>query len=375
MSKHYKVFRFRLVPSKIQERLLNSFAGARRFIWNWGLARKTDHYKETMESLSYADLSFELTSLKWKEGMGWLRDVEPQSLNQSLRDLSQAFINFTKKRSKFPRFKSRKRDLLRFRIIQQVRIVSSKLLVPKIGLIKLRQSQTVDLPIKSATFKRSPTGKWYVSLLTEFEMPDVPLPSPEPNKVVGIDLGLTDFTVLSDDTISVPTPKFYRKSQRKLKRAQQSFSRTQKGSKRRDKARKKLAIIHEKISNKRGDFLHKLTTDLVRKYDAICIEDLNIRGLARTKLAKSFTDASFGEFKRQLTYKCQWNRKHLLVIDRFFPSTKMCHVCGELNQTLTLSDLTWFCLHCESEHNRDKNAAINIRDEGLQMLAAGHAES
>jgi putative transposase len=213
-----------------------------------------------------------------------------------------------------------------------------------------------------------------VSLNTSFEMPDVPLPPPEPALVMGLDLGLKDFVVFSDGRDPIPPPKFYRKAQRKLRRAQKAVSRRQDGSKRKAKARAKVARIHCKTADKRADFLHKLTTELVRDHDGLCIEDLSLKGLVRTKLAKSFSDAACGEFRRQLEYKSLWNRKHLVVIGRFFPSTKTCNACGRVNDALTLKDRHWVC-ECGVEQDRDKNAARNIRDEGLRILAAGHAES
>jgi putative transposase len=203
-------------------------------------------------------------------------------------------------------------------------------------------------------------------------MPDVPLSAPDSARVVGIDLGLKDFATLTDAP-PVPAPRFFRKGQRKLRKAQRSLSRREPGSNRRGKAKIRVARTHQKIANKRGDFLHKLTTKLVAEHDGICIEDLSLKGLVRTKLAKSFTDASLGEFRRQLEYKSVWNRKHLAVIDRWFPSSRMCRDCKAINATLTLSDRKWACV-CGAVHDRDPNAANNIKDEGLRILAAGHAE-
>ena len=204
-------------------------------------------------------------------------------------------------------------------------------------------------------------------------MPDVALPAPDLAKVLGIDLGLNSFAVFTD-AAPIPAPRFDRKGQQKTRKAQRVLSRRKRGSKRRDKARAKLARIHQKIAHQRADFLHKLTTDIVKNHDGICIEDLCIKGLARTKLAQSFTDAAMGELRRQLEYKCLWNRKHLIVIDRYYPSSKRCNACGAINATLTLSDRHWVC-QCGAVHDRDDNASDNIRDEGLRMLAAGQAES
>jgi putative transposase len=375
MSQHRKVYRFRMRPTMAQEQSLNRLAGARRFIWNWGLARRREYYKATGKTLSYAKLNKELTDLKRQPGMEWLREADAQSLQEALRDLDRAFANFFTKRARYPKFKSRKRDKARFRIPQRVKVTDSKVYVPKVGHVRIRQSQPIEGPTKSATFRRSADGKWYISLVAEFEIPDVILPAPNPAKIIGIDLGLIDFATLSeDDAKPIPTPRFYRKAQRDLRKAQRTFSRRQKGSRRRAKAKLWVAKIHQKIANQRGDFLHKLTTNLINDHDAVCIEDLNLKGLARTKrLAKSFRDASFGEFKRQLIYKAEWNRRHLIMVNRFFPSSKMCNRCGALNETLTLKDREWDC-DCGAHHKRDFNAACNIRDEGLCILAAGHAE-
>jgi putative transposase len=370
VAKHRKVYRFRMKPTKAQAHALNRMAGARRWIWNWGLARKQEHFKATGETLRYVDLNGELTDLKRQPGMEWLREADSQSLQEALRDLDRAFVNFFEKRARFPKFKSKKRDRARFRIPQRVKLADGKVYVPKVGHVRVRQSQDVSEPTNSATFRREADGHWYVSLVVEFEMPDIALPAPDPEKVAGIDLGLIDFATLSDGSNPIHTPKFDRKAQRDLRRAQRTLSRRKKGSKRKAKARVKVARVHQKIANQRSDFLHKLTADLVATHDGLCIEDLSVRGLARTKLAKSFTDASFGEFRRQLEYKCEWNRKHIVVVDRFFPSSKMCNACGALNDALTLSDREWDC-DCGAHHKRDFLAACNIRDEGLRMLAVG----
>lgn len=360
-------------PTRSQEQSLNRQAGARRWVWNWGLARWKEVYAATGKSICLKQLSSELTALKQKPETAWLQEADSQLLQQVLKDLHRAFINFFEKRARYPRFKSRKRDPLRFRIPQRVQLADGKVYVPKVGKVRIRQSQTVEETTRSATFRRGADGKWYISLTVCFDMPDVPLPPPDPARVVGIDLGLNDFATVTDAR-SIPTPKFFRKGQRKLRKAQRVLCRRKPASQRKAKARLRVARIHQKIANQRGDFLHKLTTKLASGHDGLCIEDLSLRGLAKTKLAKSFADASMGEFRRQLTYKCQWHHKHLAVIDRFFPSPKMCGNCGEINEHLSLSDRIWTCGGCGTVHDRDKNAATNIRDEGLRLLAAGQTE-
>jgi putative transposase len=368
-----KAYRFRMEPTETQELALKRLAGARRFVWNWALRRWKDHYEATGKSIGFKQLSAELTALKQQPETAWLREVIAQALQQALNDLHRAFINFFEGRARYPKFKSRKRDPLRFRLPQRVKVADGKVYVPKAGWVRIRQSQPVTEATKSATFRRAADGHWFVSLVAEFEMSDVVLPTPDPARVVGVDLGLKDFAVISDGE-RIPGPKFFRNGQRELRRAQRVLSRRKRGSNRRAKAKAKVALIHQKIASRRGDFLHKLSTDLIRSHDGICIEDLCIRGLVRTKLAKSVADASMGEFRRLLTYKAVWNRKHLAVIDRFYPSSRLCRSCGAINATLTLSERWWTC-GCGMVHDRDLSAAINIRDEGLRMLAVGHTES
>ncbi|MGZ3300688.1 MAG: RNA-guided endonuclease TnpB family protein [Isosphaeraceae bacterium] len=372
MATHRKVYRFRMRPTRSQEQSLNRLAGARRWVWNWGLARWKETYAATGKSISLKQLSAELTALKEKPETAWLKEADSQSLQQVLNDLHRAFTNFFEKRARYPRFKSKKRDPARFRIPQRVKIADGKVYVPKVGQVRIRQSRPVEEKTKSATFRRSADGKWYVSLTVEFDMPDIPLPAADPAKVVGIDLGLKAFATITGRE-PIPSPQFFRKGQRKLRKAQRVLSRRKPGSKRRARAKVVVARVQRRIANQRGDFLHKLTTQLVNDNDGICIEDLSLKGLARTKLAKSFTDASMGEFRRQLTYKSEWNRKHLVVIDRFFPSSRLCRGCGAVNGELTLSDRHWVC-RCGMVHDRDGSAAINIRDEGLRILAEGHSD-
>lgn len=374
MTIHRKVYRFQLRPTAAQTEQLYSMAGAKRFVFNWALARRKDHYAKHGEGLSAKVLSTELTALKKASDTEWLKGVDSQLLQQALKDVDRAFVNFFEKRSQFPRFKSKRRETPSFRIPQRVKVEGGKVYVPKIGWVKLRQSQKVDCPTKSATFKRDATGRWYVTLTAELEMPDVPLQAADPEQVIGVDLGLKDLAVLSMGERIAP-PKHYRLLERRLAKAQRRLSRRKKGSKNRDKARLAVAKVHQKVRNQRNDFLHKLTTSLVCQHDGLCIEDLSLKGMARTKLSKSVLDAALGEFRRQLEYKSVWHRKHLAVIDRWFPSSKLHMGCGALNDALTLSDRTWLC-GCGEVVDRDLNAAQNIRAEGLRMLeAAGQTDS
>jgi putative transposase len=231
--------------------------------------------------------------------------MDSQLLQQVLADLQRAYVNFFERRARYPRFKSRKRDTARFRIPQRVRVVGTSVQVPKVGRVRLRLSQPVHRPTKSATFKQDACGHWHVSLVAETPVPLAALPLPDPAQTVGLDLGLGDVVVPSDGP-RIPAPRFYRRAQRKLRRAQRVHSRRQKGSRNKARARSKVARVHQRIANQRAHFCHDLTTKLIRKHQAVCIEDLNVRGLARTKLALSFYDAALGQIRRQLLYKGPW---------------------------------------------------------------------
>ncbi len=348
------------------------WAGARRFVYNWALDRRIAHYQETGKSLRRTKLCAELTVLKRQPETAWLRDMHAQSLQQAIHDLDKAFQNFFGKRAKFPRFRSKKRDRPTFRLPAEVRVAEGKLYVPKIGLVRLVLHRPVAGVVKSATFKQDATGAWYVTLVAHFELPDKTLPPPRPERTVGVDLGLKDLAVLSDGT-RVPAPKHYRRAERTLRRLQRRLSRCTKGSKGRERARQALARQHQKVANQRKDFLHRLSCNLVRRFDAVVIEDLAVSGLAKTKLSKSVYDAGWSDLRFQLTYKARWAGKQLVFVGRFFPSTRLCPVCGTVNPDLTLSDRVWTC-DCGATHDRDLNAACTIRDQGLRLLAVGATE-
>lgn len=375
MSIQHKAYRFRLKPTAEQRHALERMAGSRRFVFNWALESRINHYKKHGETLKLAELSKRLTELKRQPETAWLQEHDSQMLQQALADCDRAYKNFFAKRAGFPKFRSKKHPYQSFRIPQRVKIEDGRCYLPKVGWVRIGQSQDVEGTTKSATFKLDPRGHWHVTLTTEFELPDAPLPPANPERVVGLDLGLKDLVVTSQGERVAP-PKHFRCQERKLARAQRSLSRKRKGSRNRSKARLKVARIHPKIANQRRDHLHKLTTSLVDTHDGICIEDLNVRGLAKTKLAKSVLDAGWGELRRQLDYKCLWNYKHLTAIDRWFPSSKLCHHCGTIHETLSLSDRVWVCAGCGARLDRDLNAAQNIRLQGLLMLdAEGHSES
>jgi putative transposase len=374
-------YRYRLDPTAEQVNRLNQFAGARRFVWNWALGRKRDHFRQTGKMLSYNDLAAELTRLKQQPATAWLRAMDSQSLQQALRDLDSAYQHFFRrarngdKQKGFPKFKSKKTDTPRFRIPQRVVLQDAFVSVPKIGLIKAIVHRSPHGVTKSATFKREACGHWYIGLVTEQQIaPTVDRPVVTH---IGIDVGLKSLAVLSTGE-TIANPRWYRTQTRKLRRAQKALSRKQKGSCNRGKARIVVARLHQKIGNGRKDFLHKLSTDLVLHFDLVSIEDVNVRGLAKTKLSKSVLDAGWSMFRSMLTYKADRNASHLMAIGRFFPSSKTCGACGLVNAALTLADRDWTC-RCGVHHDRDLNAARNIDREGLrlfeQIVAAGYAET
>ncbi|NTV63349.1 MAG: IS200/IS605 family element transposase accessory protein TnpB [Oscillochloris sp.] len=374
-------YRYRLTPTVAQANLLNQFAGARRWVWNWALDRKMAHYRQTGETLGFAALSEELTCLKQQPQTSWLREMDSQSLQQALRDLDSAYQQFFRrvrrgeKRKGFPRFKSRKTDTPRFRIPQRVVLHAEAVSVPKIGLIRAVVHRPLSGVTKGATFKREPDGHWYVCFVSEQQ---VASRTERPVQThVGVDVGLKSLAVCSTGE-TTPNPRWYRTQTRKLRRAQQALSRKLRGSRNRGKARVVVARLHQKIRNQRNDFLHKLSTDLVRHYDLVSIEDLSIRGLAKTKLAKSVLDAGWGMFRAMLEYKADRNDSHVVAVGRFFASSKMCSACGLVNADLALSDRVWTC-PCGVQHGRDLNAARNIDHEGMRLfelrVAAGDAET
>jgi putative transposase len=366
-----RCYRYRLHPTSPQIETLVRWAGCRRWAWNWALRRKQTYYAAMGKSLTYHVLAGELVDLKRQSDTLWLKECHSQVLQQALMDLEAAFVNFFEKRAKYPRFKSRKRTPHSLRFPQNVTIVDDRTVsIPKIGLVRAIVHRPLVGVAKSATVKQDATGAWWVVFVCHIERPDV---APACINPVGIDMGLESFTTLHTGHKVAP-PKFYRRGEKKLKRLARKLSRTQKGSNNRQKARKRLARAHQRIRNQRTDWLHKQARELIRHYDTVCIEDLNVRGLARTKLAKSFTDAAVSTFVQLLGQKAEWHGGRVVKVGRFYASSKTCHHCQH-KTTLMLSDRVWTCRTCSTTHDRDINAAINILHEGLRIVAAGMSET
>lgn len=374
MATEPRVYRYRILPDEEQEVLFRQYAGARRFVYNHFLARRKEYYRATGKTLSFAAMCRELTTLKEKPGTAWLREINGQSLQQAIRDLTRAFTNFFEGRAKFPHFKTKRGARPSFRIPQYLELDGNVLVVPKVGRVPLVLHRPAEGVLKSGTFTQDATGAWYVSLVMEVAVVEGPLLPPDPERAVGVDLGLKDLAVLSDGT-HVPAPKQYRHAEKKLARLQRKLSRAQKDSRNRTKLREQVARLHHRVAVQRREFLHRLSARLVRQFDLISIEDLHVSALAKTKLAKSVHDAGWGMLREFLTYKALRYHKHLVVVDRYFPSTKTCSRCGWKHPGLTLADRVWTCgnVACGVTHNRDENAAVNLRDCGLRLLLAGGA--
>jgi len=358
-----KSFKYRLYPNKAQATLLDKHFGCTRLIFNWALAEKIKAYEKTGESLSRYKLQDQLPEMKRSE-RPWLAEVNAQSLQASLINLDRAFMNFFKHRTKFPRFK-KKNHRQSFQVPQrgQINLEAGKLIIPKfLEGIRCKISRRFEGETKTFTVSKSTTGKYFVSVLVETpdEIPGKPVITEA--GTIGIDVGIKDFCTLSTGE-KVENPKHLRNELSRLKVLQRRASKKKKGSSNRKKAVLKVAKFHEKISNKRNDFLHKLTHRLTNEnqVDSIAVEDLNIAGLMKNHcLAQAISDVSWSEFFRQLEYKCEWRGKNLLKIGRFEPSSRTCNVCGIINQELKLSDRTWLCT-CGAEHDRDVLAAGNIK--------------
>jgi len=362
-----KTYKYKIKPNEEQAVLLNKHFGSIRFVYNHFLNERKREYKTNKQSLTYVDNAKSLTILKKEEDYSWLKEVNSQSLQSSLKNLDGAYNGFFKKRAKFPRFKS-KHTKNSFCVPQFVKLEGDKLIIPKFKEpIKVILHRTFTGKIRQCTLSKTPTNEYFVSILVKTEHKSFE----KTNKQIGIDLGLKDFAITSDGK-KYKNNRYTKKYARKLKQEQQNLSRKQKDSNRYNKQKLKVAKIHKKITNSRNDNLHKVSTELIKNYDIIFLEDLNVKGMIKNhKLAKHIADASWSKFVDMLSYKAEWNDKQVMKIDRFYPSSKTCHNCGYINQNLSLNDRDWICPECGKKLDRDLNAAINILVEGVKNISAG----
>ncbi len=366
-----RAYRFRFYPTAEQENLLRRTMGCVRLVYNKALGVRTKGWYEKQERIGYRQTSSLLTHWKKLEELDFLNEVSCVPLQQCLRHLQTAFTNFWAKRAKYPNFKKKRNGGSAEFTRSAFKWKNNKLFLAKcqepLNIVWSRFFPQECQPSK-VTVKLDPSGRWFVSILVKD--PSIK-PLPKTGKKVGIDVGLTSLITTSDGE-KVANPKYLKRLYKKLRRKQKELSRKTKGSNNRYKACLQLAKVHAQIKDARNDFLHKLTTKLVRENDLIAIEDLAIANMVKNhKLAKSISDASWGEFNRQLEYKCQWYGKELIKIDRYFPSSKRCGNCGHIVDKLPLNVREWECPQCGTKHDRDINASVNILAAGLAVSVCG----
>ncbi|ACK72875.1 transposase, IS605 OrfB family [Gloeothece citriformis PCC 7424] len=349
-----KAYRFRLYPNQEQQAFLAKCFGCSRFVYNHFLRVTTDVYAESKKHFRYKEWARLLVQLK-KE-FQWLAEVNSQSLQQTLKDLESAFTRFFKKLAKFPRFKKRL-SRQSFRVPQHFSVTSDgKLKLPKMNTIKMVVHREIEGTLKNVTISKTPSGKYYASIVTETEIYKAPLTGEK----IGLDLGLKDFVITSKPE-KFPNPRYFQKSLRRLKIRQRRLSRKVKGANNRSKARLIVAKIHEKVANQRLDYQHKISLKLTCENQAISCEDLNIKGMVKNrKLAKQISDVAWGQFLTLLEYKGDIYGCEIHRVDRFFPSSKRCSKCGYIKEDLTLTDREWTCPECSEHHDRDVNACYNL---------------
>jgi len=365
---HY-TYKFRIYPNDEQQQKLAKCFGCQRFIYNYFLNKRNEIYQNN-ETSTYNKDAAELTQLKKQDEYIWLKEGLSQSLQRTLRNLDTAFNSFFAKRSKFPKFKSR-RHKQSFCIPQNSKVEDNKLYIPKFKEgIKIKQHRVMEGEIINSTISKKPCGHYYVTITVERNIEKY---KPN-NKSVGVDLGIKELAILSDGT-RYKNIKPYRTLEKRLARLQRKHSKKVKGSANRNKARVKVARLHEKITNIRNNHLHQITSKIVSENQTICLEDLNVKGMLKNrKLAKSIADVSFCEFVRQIEYKSSWYGRTAIKIDRWYPSSKTCRHCHFVNQDLTLNDRDWNCPRCDRKLDRDLNAAKNIEREGLRLNTVGTTE-
>jgi len=368
----HKGYKVELDPNNVQRTVLLRHAGAARFAWNWGLARRKQEYGDTGKSSNAIEQHRQLNSLKKTSEYAWCYTVSKCVFQESLRDLDKAYQHFFRRvklgngKVGFPRFKSRKRGIGSFRLTGAIHIEDRRIKLPRLGWLRLKERgyiPTEDIYILSATVSEK-AGRWFVSVQCREEK-EVTRATGE---TIGVDLGIKTMAVCSDGR-EFENPKALRKARRRLARLQRELARRKRGSSNREKTRQKIAKAHDKIANIRRDAIHKATSAIcaIAKPDGgrpaiVAIEDLNVAGMTKNHcLAQAIGDVGMGEFRRQMEYKTVWNGEVLFVANRFFPSSRLCPICGCINSKLKLSDRMWTC-DCGAVHDRDQNAACNLRD-------------
>ncbi len=364
-----KAFKYRIYPTQEQEVLLNKHFGACRFLFNLALETKLAAYSSHRINLNRYKLQVQLKDLK--KDCEWLKEVNSQSLQSTLMHLDAAYLKFFKGLGGFPNFKS-KNSKQSFQCPQQVFIKDGKLKLPKFDEgIRIALSRTFSGDVRTVTVSKTPTNKYFASILVQDKIPTPDKMPIQENTTVGVDVGIRTFATLSDGR-EYENPKHLKNSLKRLKILQKRVSKKKKGSANRKKANLKVALLHEKISNQRKDFLHKFSDAITKQYDTICVENLNVAGMVKNrKLAQSISDVGWSTGLDMLKYKSEWRGKTYHEIGRFEASSKLHNGCGYLNKELTLADKQWVCAKCNELVERDINAALNIKQMGLNYLGTG----
>ena len=376
MTKEKKAFKFRIYPNQVQKDMIDKTCGCSRFVFNYFLDSWNKEYKETQKGLTYAKCATELTKLKKEEKYAFLKEVDSIALQSSLKNLEMAFRRFFKQQNRKPRFKSRKNFVQSYTtkmVNNNIEILDNKIKLPKLGNVKLKKSREVVGRIMNATISKTSTGKYFVSILCEIEMYELP----KTNQKIGLDLGINHFVITSNGE-KINNPKYLENNLKKLKKLSKQLSIKREvaikakidlaNAKNYQKQKKKLATLHEKIRNQRIDFLHKLSTKLILENDTICIEDLNIKGMMKNhRLAKAIASVSWSEFVTMLEYKAEFYGRKIVKVDRFYPSSQICSNCGKNTGKKPLNVREFTCEYCGCIHDRDINASKNILNKGLEI--------
>lgn len=365
-----RAYKYRFYPTSEQAELLAQTFGCVRFVYNSILRWRTDAFYERKEKIGYLQANAKLTSMKKEPELSWLNDVSCVPLQQVLRHQQSAFSNFFAGRAKYPTFKSKHHKQSAELTASAFKYRDGKLYMAKSKApLDIRWSRELPSAPSTVTITRDAAGRYFVSCLCEFE----PVSMPVTPETIGIDVGLKDLFV-TDTGNKTGNPRHTAKYAKRLALLQRRLSRKKKGSSNRAKAKLKVAKLHAKIADCRMDNVHKLSRRLINENQVVCVESLKVKNMIRNpKLSKAIADASWGELVRQLQYKADWAGRSVVAIDQFFPSSKRCNCCGFTLSKLALNTRTWVCPECNTEHDRDINAAKNIKAAGLAVLALGES--